>query len=228
MADPKDAKKAPPKVSFEDENTKLFSFLFMLMLIGALFARVMYIFENNTTGGVEGISNKATSYFSLHVLPILHIIAFLLSALFIFGIVWVVMKLTALNKELYAKYHPVQNIDGSIFDLAAASKQPENHKWQRVLSHLNTQNPHDWKFAILEADIMLADLLDVLQYRGVTIADKLKVIEQSDFRTLEAAWEAHKIRNTIAHEGADFVLSEREARRVVDLYRSVFEEFQII
>jgi hypothetical protein len=67
-----------------------------------------------------------------------------------------------------------------------------------------------------------------LGYSGETIAEKLKAVEPSDFITIESAWEAHKIRNVIAHEGADFILSEREARRIIDLYRAVFKEFGII
>jgi hypothetical protein len=47
-------------------------------------------------------------------------------------------------------------------------------------------------------------------------------------KTLNQAWEAHKIRNAIAHQGADFLLSEREAKRVVSLYREVFQEFDYI
>ena len=223
-----DAKKAPPKVSFEDENTKLISFLVMLILIGALVTRVTVLLERNPGFEPDSIANQTATYFTTHILPILNIISFVFSSLFIFGIAWSIIKLTALNKELNAKYHPVKKPGESLFETAELARDPQNRKWERVLSHLNTQNPNDWKFAILEADIMLADLLDVLQYKGATIAEKLKLVEPSDFKTLELAWEAHKIRNTIAHEGADFVLSEREARRVIALYREVFEEFQII
>ncbi len=103
-----------------------------------------------------------------------------------------------------------------------------NHKWQRILAHIDSQNEGDWRLAILEADIMLDDLLDKLELPGETMGDKLKAIEKSDFTTLDNAWEAHKIRNQIAHEGVDFMLNQREARRVIELYRTVFEEFQII
>lgn len=109
--------------------------------------------------------------------------------------------------------------------MAGADKNP---RWERVLEHLNSANPNDWKFSILEADIMLSDLLDTMQYKGDTMADKLKAVDKSDFTTIESAWEAHKIRNMVAHTGGDFVLTEREARRVIDLYKDVFSEFKII
>jgi hypothetical protein len=103
-----------------------------------------------------------------------------------------------------------------------------NEKWERVERHMKSTNPNDWRLAILEADIMLDEMLSVLQYSGETMADKLKSVERSDFLTIDKAWEAHKVRNVIAHEGADFLLSDREAKRVIDLYREVFEEFHFV
>jgi transposase len=64
-----------------------------------------------------------------------------------------------------------------------------------------------------------------MPYPGETIADKLKTVEKSDFNTIENAWEAHKARNQVVHAGSDYQLTEREAKRIIDLYRSVFEEF---
>ena len=82
--------------------------------------------------------------------------------------------------------------------------------------------------SILEADILLNELLDVLGYRGETMADKMKQIVKADFNTIDLAWEGHKIRNRIAHDGAQFPLSARDARRVIGLYEQVFREFKFI
>ncbi len=102
-----------------------------------------------------------------------------------------------------------------------------NPSWERVLDYTESLSESDWKLAIVEADIMLGELLEKLSVPGDTIGDKLKVIEKSDFTTLDKAWDAHKVRNQIAHESG-FRLSQRETRRVVDLYRSIFDEFEMI
>jgi hypothetical protein len=60
------------------------------------------------------------------------------------------------------------------------------------------------------------------------VAEKLKSVDSSDMLTLDAAWEAHKVRNRIAHSGSDFELNEREAKRVIMLFESVFREFGMI
>ncbi len=103
-----------------------------------------------------------------------------------------------------------------------------NPKWKLVEDHMNSDDPSKWRLAILEADIMLSELLDSLGLPGEGIAEKLKSISPDDFENIEEAWEAHKIRNAIAHQGSDFLLTHREAKRVISLYEQIFAEFEII
>ena len=103
-----------------------------------------------------------------------------------------------------------------------------NERWEKVRAHVATDNPSDWRLAIIEADIMLDEIVSRMGYPGMTLGDRLKQANRGDFTTLDAAWEAHRTRNEIAHSGSDFVLTQREARRIIDLYASVFEEFKYI
>ncbi len=218
MADPKKDAKPPKPQPVES----LIGIIFVLMLLGALVTRI-FSFIDEEPGVSEFFSpSRFGDYFSRQFLPTLLVISYVLCSFFIFGIVWSIMKLREINKEVNEIYkEPVILSEGNLDD-------EKSRRWDRVVSHLNSLSENDWKFAIIEADIMLGDLLDTLGYRGDTMADKLKAVEPSDFITIESAWEAHKIRNAIAHEGADFVLSEREARRIIDLYRAVFKEFGVI
>lgn len=75
---------------------------------------------------------------------------------------------------------------------------------------------------------MLDEMLDHMKYQGPGVAEKLKQIEPSDFLTLDDAWEAHKVRNRIAHQGNDYALGQAEARRIIGLYEKVFKEFYFI
>ena len=112
--------------------------------------------------------------------------------------------------------------------LVGEEKEMVNPKWLLVTKHIESENQADWKLAILVADIMLGDLLESLHLPGESIGERLKAVEKSDFDTIEEAWEAHKIRNAIAHEGSDFLITQRESNRVIGLYKKVFEEFEII
>lgn len=101
-------------------------------------------------------------------------------------------------------------------------------QWRNIQKYMQSHNPSDWRLAILEADILLYDMLDQIGFEGDTIGDKLKSVNPASFNTLDNAWQAHKIRNLIAHEGSNFELNYAEARKAVTNYQKVFDEFYFI
>lgn len=148
----------------------------------------------------------------------IRIILTLLSIIIIWLIVDTNKKLTKVReKEKELLYPVITQVNTST-----------NDAWEKVLKRTESMNEDDWKLAIIEADIMLADLLDKLHLLGESIGEKLKAVDKSDFRTLDNAWEAHKVRNEIAHGGSSFVLTRHRMMEVINLYKSVFEEFKII
>ncbi len=106
--------------------------------------------------------------------------------------------------------------------------QPLNPRWVNILKDLSSASQGDWKIAIIEADSMLDSLMDQLAYKGENLGEKLKSVDREKFHSLNSAWEAHIVRNRIAHEGSKFELSLHEAKRVIALYQDVFREFRYI
>ncbi len=104
----------------------------------------------------------------------------------------------------------------------------KNEKWESVLSHGNSANPSDWRLAIIEADTILDEMLKTLGYMGENLGERLKAVDPANFNTIDDAWEAHKVRNKIAHEGSDFQLGRDDARKVLGMYEKVFKEFDYI
>jgi len=104
----------------------------------------------------------------------------------------------------------------------------KNDRWQKVLDHVHSDNPSDWRLAIIEADNILEEMVTKIGYKGENLGEKLKSVEPSDFNTLQEAWQAHKVRNKIAHEGLNFQIDHREAKRVVAQFEKVFKEFEYI
>ncbi len=105
---------------------------------------------------------------------------------------------------------------------------PKNDRLADVLTHIASDNPNDWKLAIIEADIILDDGLKKAGYIGGSLGERLKSISSGQLRSLDDAWEAHKVRNQIAHGGADFVLTKRLAEDTIKQYRRVFEELGLV
>ncbi|MDE1874956.1 MAG: hypothetical protein KGI79_02645 [Patescibacteria group bacterium] len=182
-----------------------------------IYLRIFEFFKNFD---IVAILNGLIFYLDL-IKPI----AIVLS-LFLFSvIVYATIKLKRVEEEQETKFHATR--------LKQAEAEPHsdpvlNQKWIQVEAHINSSNPSDWRLAILEADIMLGDILEKMGYQGDSIGDKLKGIDKSEFVTIDLAWEAHKVRNQIAHEGSDYMLNERDAKRVIDLFKRVFEEFYYI
>lgn len=101
-------------------------------------------------------------------------------------------------------------------------------RWQAVWERAHSDDEKDRRLAVLEADIMLNELLDVLGYKGETMADKMKQATRANFHSIDAAWEAHRVRNQVAHQSSLHGLSAQDARRAIGLYAQVFREFRFI
>ncbi|MCE9643957.1 hypothetical protein K8Q93_01785 [Candidatus Parcubacteria bacterium] len=152
----------------------------------------------------------------------------IITLLFLYGCIYCYVKLWKLEAEkVYKLKHPESH---AALEVATPHEEIKvgGLKWQVVEKHINSANPGDWRLAVLEADILLDDMVRGFGYPGINLGERLKSASKASFATLDQAWEAHKIRNAIAHEGAGFELGEREARRVINLYRAVFEEFNYI
>ena len=149
-------------------------------------------------------------------------IAYFLVLLFVVGIIYTMIRLNKIRKE---ESEILYILTEQALNKTASNVNP---RWFKVMEHVNSSNENDWRLAIIEADLMLDDLLKIMGRNELSIGDKLKLIEKSDFNTIDMAWEAHKVRNKIAHEGSQFILTRQEARRVVGLYKTVFDEFEYV
>lgn len=101
-------------------------------------------------------------------------------------------------------------------------------RWQDLLDAAMATEPKRWKDGILAADQMLGELLARLGYVGDSTQVQLSRVPEGAFVTLPQAWEAHRVRNFVAQKSSNFILTQREAFRVMKLYEQVFEEFDFI
>jgi hypothetical protein len=109
----------------------------------------------------------------------------------------------------------------STLDPVIAETKKDHSRWAHIQSLLESLQPRDWREAIMEADIMLEDALVERGYVGTTTGERLK---GANLKTINEAWEAHKVRNSIAHEGIAFELTDRIAYRTIKKYEMVFKE----
>lgn len=150
----------------------------------------------------------------------INFISIFAAPLFLFGIIFVVIR----SRQLFAE-------DKEQFEAAVArvrGEERESSRWQTIVDAVASSNPVEWRHAVIDADVMLDEALKELGYVGETLGERLKNVPAGGIQNINAAWEAHRVRNEIAHAGSDFILSQREARRAIDNYRLVFDELGII
>jgi len=129
------------------------------------------------------------------------------------------------------QFHEDDEIEHEIREALARDaerERNENPRWRYIQTLVDSPNESDWRIAIIEADTMLDEILSDRGYSGNTLAEKLKEVDAGAFSSLQSAWDAHAMRNKIAHEGSDFSITELEARRVIKMFQNVFEELRAI
>jgi hypothetical protein len=109
-----------------------------------------------------------------------------------------------------------------------AAAMRTNPIWEGIRAKLLSDNQSDWRLGIIEADIYMDRVLDDKGYHGETTSDKLKQLTPAQLASVQIAWEAHKVRNRIAHDGAAFELSQPEVRRILSYFEIVFRDLEVI
>lgn len=135
--------------------------------------------------------------------------------------------ITYLLIRLHDLHHEFDHVYEHHF-IKAKADVAKNERWEKITKLIRSTNPNDWRVAIIEADSMLDHMLIMLGYNGSSVAEKLSQTTSMQFPTLEYAWEAHKIRNKIAHEGMQYQLDYREALHAYNCFEKVFNDSRFI
>jgi hypothetical protein len=191
----------------------------------AVFFNLEYLFFQiyNATIGFFRYIFSADFFFTLKMF------ATILVILLIILIIYCIVRIYEMDKEgKHTVINPSTPDTGVNPPLTPLAPTKRDEVWEAVRAKLLSENPSDWRLAIIEADIYLDKLLDARGYHGDTISDKFKQITTGDLASINLAWEAHKVRNRIAHEGSAFTLTQPEARRVLSYYEIVFRDLGII
>jgi hypothetical protein len=149
-------------------------------------------------------------------------IAYLLSLFFIALYIYATVKKEHYEGLIDQEMHDAERIWNEIYRGVKRQTRLDD-----VQQHVLSDNPNDWKLAIIEADIILDQTLKERGYVGNTLGERLRGITPSQLSSVDDAWDAHRVRNKIAHEGADFVVTKRIAEETIARYMRVFREFGV-
>ncbi|MES2059872.1 MAG: hypothetical protein V4438_02490 [Patescibacteria group bacterium] len=241
-----DQPKPKPKTAGDEGggSSPLIDAVFWILLVLVAYSLIKGMFGSL---GLSFALPSAASFFEF-VFDKVQIYSVFLSLVFFIGIIYFNFKLGELAHQSHHRIHgghghghehsheadePHDKVSHAAHSSdhhihAGSDERPQNRRWKMVEARLSSGSEGDRRLALIEADIILQDMLTEMHLPGSGIAEKLKMANRNNFRTLDDAWEAHKIRNRIAHEGAAFHLSEEDAKRAINLYKRVFDEFYFI
>lgn len=227
MAEEKKFGKPTGMISDREATERIIGLLFLLFFFAVLASSLLNYLDSIISGASGSFWSRIADYFLEHIWPIWKLIAVIISAFSVVGIIYNIRKLSAINIEEDKIFNP--RPDGSVIEKDGEEIiELKNARWEKILGYTNSGNPSDWRMAVIEADAMLEEVLRATGYEGESVGDMLKNVDKNEFSTIDDAWEAHKVRNCIAHSGEGFQLNERETKRVIALFEKVFTEFRII
>jgi hypothetical protein len=109
------------------------------------------------------------------------------------------------------------------------SREQARKSWANIQQHFFRGGESDLKVSILEADKLLNEAMRDAGIMGIQLGDRLKKANAQDIPNLNDIWQAHKLRNQIAHE-SNFKLKRDLAERALNIYEvaltnlGIFEE----
>ena len=161
-------------------------------------------------------NNSAISVFASSAFSILKNISTVVSMIALVIAVYAFVRIQEISREATKKLGLALNW--------STERNQKNARWEKVEQYMTSLNSSDWKIAVLEADNMLDDIVERMGYKGPTLGERMKNIKASDFPYLDETWQAHKLRNSIAHKGTDYPLTRTEAEQAINTYHRVFKQ----
>lgn len=95
-----------------------------------------------------------------------------------------------------------------------------------IENSLQKNHPTSFSISILEADKLLDRAMHEIGFPGKTMGERLKK-SNNRFSNLNAIWQAHKLRNYIAHE-PNFSVSFTQAQNALTIYKQALKDLGAI
>jgi hypothetical protein len=172
----------------------------------------------STTSSIQDFGKTAPMAY-LPNLVALEVLSILISAAFIIAIVVIIVKTGWLSSRVDRMRHVVLKAD--------MPKRRVESAWKKTQTHFFAGDDNDLKIAIMQADNLLEDALRSAGVRGTNLGDRLKNLKKGEMPNLEQIWQAHKLRNQIAHE-ADFTIKRDLAERTLGIYGEALQNLGVL
>jgi hypothetical protein len=172
--------------------------------------------EEFSFDAISSTANQVGDGF-LSFLSVVEVIGYILIVGFIAGIIYCIIALS----EIKAKSK--ETFENHFIQAQPQQANPRMEHWKKVSDAMASNNEQLWRSALIDADTMLEEVVTAMGAIGDTFGEKLKSMGRQ-VPWIDAAWEVHRLRNILAHEGGRYPLNQREAYRAYKIYESILYE----
>lgn len=102
----------------------------------------------------------------------------------------------------------------------------EFKRWMKVIKRVESGKETECKMAVIEADDLVKEVFQKMNYKGEFLDDILKEIDPKVLPSLDKFKEVHQIRNKVVHD-PDFQLTVEQARNIIRVYQQVLTELEM-
>jgi hypothetical protein len=152
-------------------------------------------------------------------LPVIQWVAVIFSGILIWLIIYLGVKSNWFVKRVE------DWIDKS--GVGSVGKWRQLRAWKHIIMRVRTKDPTQLKLAIMEADLVMDEVLKESGYRQDTTDERYKELNTAVLSNADKIKEAHKVRNRCAQE-PDFAISYDDALEVLKVYKVAFQEYGLL
>jgi|GEM_PF-304508 hypothetical protein len=180
-------------------------------------SQVLQQLQSQAAQGAQAAGqNFMTAYFSQ--LGALEFWGLVIALIFFAGVIYFVIETGWFTLRVDRFRHIILQSD--------ISKKQAQESWGRIQEYFYRGGDSDLKVAILEADKLLNDALREAGVMGIQLGDRLKKANAGQIPNLNELWQAHKLRNQIAHE-PNFRLKRDLAEKALGIYEEALKNLGI-
>jgi len=99
--------------------------------------------------------------------------------------------------------------------------------WNKIVEDSESAPPHSYTTAIVNADILIDELLKDAGFDGKDMGDRLGKLNGLRIRSLDGVWSGHRLRNKIVHTSG-FEASKKAKDETLRVYEEFLKEIKIL
>jgi len=99
--------------------------------------------------------------------------------------------------------------------------------WNKIVEDSESAPPHSYTTAIVNADILIDELLKDAGFEGKDMGDRLGKLNGLRIRSLDGVWSGHRLRNKIVHTSG-FEASKKAKDEALRVYEEFLKEIKIL